>query len=204
VSKIKISPVQHLKYPWQVHALCADFELEDVWRVPVELGAQHSLEMFMDQFKKAEAKLLKKGAAGLLFKLRLALGKLFGWDVQPDPNREGSIRLLYAQQKGLTVLQLPQAGNEMFVPVYQLENEALSEIENETVHATLHFGRVPLRENVWGIQMAVLVKPKGWFGKVYMLFIKPFRLWIVYPAMMRSASRMWRQFLASQPRDDIK
>jgi hypothetical protein len=198
VSTIKVSPQQHFKHPWQVHALCADFELEDVWLIPVELSAQHSLEMFISQFKKAETKLLKKGTAGLLFKLRLALGKLLGWDAQPDPNREGSIRLLYARQKGLTVSQLPHPGNEMFVPVFQLENEVLSEIENDTVHATLHFGRVPIRENVWGIQMAVLVKPKGWFGKAYMLFIKPFRLWIVYPAMMRAASKMWKQFLASQ------
>lgn len=195
---IKISPEQHLKHPWRVHALCADFELEDVWRVPVELGAQHSLQMFMDHFKKTEAQLVKKGTAGLLFKLRLALGKLFGWDAHPDPNREGSIRLRYAQQQGLTVLQLPHPGNGSFVPVYQLENEVLSEIENETVHATLHFGRVLLRENVWGIQMVVLVKPKGWFGKGYMLFIKPFRLWIVYPTMMRAASKMWKQFLVSQ------
>jgi hypothetical protein len=200
VPTIKISPEQHLKHPWRVHALCTDFELEDAWRVPVELGAQHSLQMFMDQFKKTEAQLVKKGAAGLLFKLRLALGKLFGWDAHPDPNREGSIRLRYAQQQGLTVLQLPHPGNDSFVPVYQLENEVLSEIENETVHAALHFGRVLIRENVWGIQMAVLVKPKGWFGKAYMLLIKPFRLWIVYPTMMHAASKMWKKFLVSQAR----
>jgi hypothetical protein len=178
VPTIKINPEQHLKHPWQVHALCADFELEDVWRVPVELGEQHSLQMFMDQFKKAEAQLVMRGAAGLLFKLRLTVGKLFGWDVHPNPNRSVSIRLRYAQQQGLTVLQLPHPGISSFVPVYQLENEVLSEIENETVHATLHFGRVPIRENVWGIQMAVHVKPKGRFGKRYMLLIKPFRLWM--------------------------
>ena len=181
-----------------MHALCADFELEDVWRVPVELGAQHSLQMFMDQFKKAETQLVKKGAAGLLFKLRLALGKQFGWDVHPDPNRQGSIRLRYAKQQGLTLSQLPHPGTGSFVPVYQLENEVLSEIENETVHATLHFGRVPLRENMWGVQMAVHVKPKGWFGKGYMLLIKPFRLWIVYPSLMRAAYKGWEQFLVLQ------
>lgn len=196
MSKIKISPKEHLKHPWQVHALCADFELEDVWRVPIELGTQHSLQLFMDQFKKTEAQLSKNGPAGMLFKLRLALGKLFGWDALPDANRAGSIRLRYAQQNGLTVLQLPTPGTGSFVPVYQLENEFLSEIENETVHATLHFGRVQLRTNVWGIQMAIYVKPKGRFGKAYMLLIKPFRLWIVYPAMMRATSTRWKEFLA--------
>jgi hypothetical protein len=53
--------------------------------------------------------------------------------------------------------------------------------------------------NVWGIQMAVYVTPKGWFGKAYMLLIKPFRLWIVYPAMMSAASTRWKLFLASHP-----
>lgn len=181
-----------------MHTLCADFELEDVWCIHVELSVQHSLQLFMDQFKRTETQLLKKGAAGKLFELSLALGKLFGWDPHPDPNREGSIRLRYAKRRGMTVSQLPHPGMGSFVPVYQLENEFLSEIENKTVHATLHFGRVPLRENVWGIQMAVHVKPKGWFGKGYMLLIKPFRLWVVYPAMMHSASKMWKQFLSSQ------
>jgi Protein of unknown function (DUF2867) len=200
MSKFKISPQQHLKHSWQVHALCDDFELEDVWLVPVELGPQHNLKMFMDQFKKAEAQLVTKGkgATKLLFKIRLAIGKLFKWDSHPNHNRQGSIRLRYAQQQGLSVVQLPDPGKGSFALVYQLENETLSEIENGTVHATLHFGRVQINENVWGIQMAVYVKPKGWFGKGYMQFIKPFRLWIVYPALMRSASKIWKMFVVSQ------
>ena len=40
-------------------------------------------------------------------------------------------------------------------------------------------------------QMAVLVKPRGRFGTVYMDLIKPFRYWIVYPALMRQVERAW-------------
>ena len=41
--------------------------------------------------------------------------------------------------------------------------------------------------------MAVLVKPKGRFGRAYMLAITPFRHLIVYPTMLRDLERAWRQ-----------
>jgi hypothetical protein len=40
-------------------------------------------------------------------------------------------------------------------------------------------------------QMAVYVKPRGPLGKGYMALIKPFRYWIVYPALMRQIERAW-------------
>ena len=42
-------------------------------------------------------------------------------------------------------------------------------------------------------QMAVYVKPRGAFGRGYMALIKPFRYWIVYPALMRQTERMWNR-----------
>lgn len=197
MAPIKINPSQHTKHPWRVHALCADFDLEDVWQVPIVLNEQHTLAMFIDQFKKADRELLRKGAAAFLFKFRLQLGKIFGWDAPQQPNRAGSIRFRYAQQEGIALTQLPDAGSGSFIPVYQLENEFLSEIENDTVHATLHLSRVPVRDKVWGVHMAVYVKPKGLFGKAYMMLIKPFRLWIVYPAMMKGLASSWQRTAAS-------
>lgn len=46
-------------------------------------------------------------------------------------------------------------------------------------------------------QMAVYVKPRGPFGKGYMALIKPFRYWIVYPALMRQIERAWNARMAS-------
>jgi hypothetical protein len=40
--------------------------------------------------------------------------------------------------------------------------------------------------------MAVLVKPNGLLGAAYMAAIKPFRLLIVYPALMARIERAWR------------
>ncbi len=43
--------------------------------------------------------------------------------------------------------------------------------------------------------MAVLVKPNGLLGALYMTAITPFRYLIVYPAMLRTLERQWRQRL---------
>src|SRR5690606_14068459 len=92
---------------------------------------------------------------------------------------------------------LPPEGSGDFVPVYIFEHESLAEIENATVHAALHLSRVPLetpeQDNGATIQMAVYVKPKGFLGRAYMALIKPFRLLIVYPAMMRTMGRRWER-----------
>jgi hypothetical protein len=41
--------------------------------------------------------------------------------------------------------------------------------------------------------MAVYVKPRGPLGKGYMALIKPFRYWVVYPALMREIERAWNR-----------
>jgi hypothetical protein len=43
--------------------------------------------------------------------------------------------------------------------------------------------------------MAVLVKPNGLLGAFYMSAIAPFRYLVVYPAMLRTLGRQWRQRL---------
>ena len=193
--RIKIDNREHQIQPLRVHTLLSDFELEDVWRVPISLSSTHSLQLFLDQFAKTNAQLVDKGITGLLFRIRLFIGSIFKWDEKllQEQLIPGSIRFRYAHQENLTYDDLPHPGSGSFIPVYKLENESLSEIENSTVHAALHFSRVPSGQDKWTIHMAVYVKPKGWFGKSYMLFIKPFRIWIVYPSLMKSARKNWEE-----------
>jgi hypothetical protein len=198
--KTKINAHEHLVHPLCVHRLLSDFELEDVWRIPVTLTSRHSLKMFIEQFDKTNVTLIKKGLTGLLFRIRLSIGRLLGWDDRAPQEKliPGSIRFRYAQQENLSYDDLPNPGSGSFIPVYKLENEYLSEIENKTVQAALHFSRVLCAENSsWTIHMAVYVKPKGLFGRLYMLLIKPFRLWIVYPALMKAAKKNWEEYLKS-------
>lgn len=199
-NRIQIHEKYHLDHPWKAHSLLPDFELEDVWRVPVVLKEEHSLSMFMDQFRKSNTQIIQAGSVvGLLFKLRFFLGRIFQWDEKPETNHlvPGSIRERYALSENLSFENLPDPGKGDFIPVYILENEFLSEIENKTVHAALHLGRVR-SDKEYSIQMAVYVKPKGRFGKIYMQLIRPFRHWIVYPALMKLVSTSWERFLSEQ------
>ena len=197
-SKIKINKQEHLTQHLRVHALLSDFELEDVWQVPIALTSNQTLRLFAERFSESMDKITDKGMAGFLFKFRLWLGKFLNLDDKKPVVKElipGSIRHRYAYEEGLSFGDLPALGTSDldFAPVYMLQNEHLSEIENKTVHAALHFSRVPIGEATWGIHMAVYVKPKGLLGKFYMLLIKPFRLWVVYPALMKIVKSEWEK-----------
>ena len=194
--KAQIDVDEHFKHPWRAHALMADFEIEDVWRLPVALNADQSAALVRSKLLTGMGEIQTNGAAGFLFQLRLFLGRLFGWDGEPETKvslRPGSLRERYARAEGLTADDLPIPTGADFTPVYALEQEFLDEIENKTVHAALHFGRVPLDKEMYTIQMAIYVKPKGLFGRSYMAAIKPFRHWIVYPAIMRMIEKQWQQ-----------
>ncbi|WP_420318649.1 DUF2867 domain-containing protein [Ekhidna sp.] len=194
-TKIKIDKKHHLEQPWRVHTLLPDFDIEDVWLVPITLTKEHSLDLFLSQFRASNERLTEMGLAGFLFRLRLFLGKVFKWDEKEPVDHliPGSIRERYAESENLKFEDLIDPGTDDFIPVFQLQNEYLSEIENKTVHAALHLGRVK-KGGDFGIQMAVYVKPKGTFGRLYMKLIQPFRHWIVYPALMKSVKRRWQKY----------
>ncbi|MDW3646963.1 MAG: DUF2867 domain-containing protein [Bacteroidia bacterium] len=197
---MQIKESEHLKHDWISHELLKDFEIEDVWRFPVELKNEHQLSNFQAVMKSAMEDLESKGPAGILFKIRFFLGELFGWDkemMEKELLKKGSLRERYASNYKLSGTDLPEPGDAEFTPVYHEENESLSEIENATVHAALHLGRVPLNEKIYTVQMAVYVKPKGSFGRIYMALIKPFRHSIVYPAFMKMIRKRWERYLAT-------
>ena len=63
---------------------------------------------------------------------------------------------------------------------------------NRTVHGVMHMSWVPDGAGGSRGQMAVLVKPNGLFGTVYMAAIAPFRHLIVYPGLMRDIGQDWQ------------
>ncbi len=175
---------EHQVQSWQVHEPARGFELLDVWRFPIRIAPDIPLKTFLDFRTQLLADFTKqRSLAGGLFALRSWLGGIFGWDGDRDDSKAG----------------VP------FEPVYRVAEEELLEIENATVHAFMHIGRVALDaqeggqfSGEWAPQMGVHVKPKGIFGQAYMAAIAPFRHWIVYPAMMRAVAREWPAYLAKQ------
>jgi len=200
---------EHRKHAWLVSRLAPDFELLDVWRYPIELDDRIPLDRFIDFMQSSQRELVSsRGAAGALFRLRSVLGRVFGWDddeahsspALPIPGcRETSLRdrLTDADREGETMGSGGEALNESsssFKPVYRRENESLLEISNKTVHAMMHLGRVPISATKWSPQLGVYAKTRGRLGGFYMGLISPFRHYVVYPAMMRTAQKGWPRY----------
>jgi hypothetical protein len=192
-------PVEdHRDESWRVHEFAADFDLLDVWRYPVRLESDVPLSTFLDFLTEANAE-LRSGTspAARLFRLRGWLGRVFGWDresAQPAPGVDPTTRPEGASADRTTPSFLG------FDSVYVREDEVLFELQNATVHALMHLGRVEPEDGTgngeWAPQMAVYVKRRGLFGRFYMAMISPFRHYIVYPAMMRAAERAWPRYAA--------
>lgn len=150
------------EHPWRVHGHTRDYELLDVWEVPVE-GDAVDLESppfarYAEVFADMEGLIADlPWPARALFAVRDWLGRAMDLD---DPE-------------------------EGFEPVYTERDEQLLELSNKTVDALLHLGWAAGRRPTF----AVYVVPRGWFGRAYMAAISPFRHLIVYPALVRSLAR---------------
>ena len=182
----------HRRHPWTVHRLAADFEVIDVWRFEVASGAL-SFERFLDAFW-AEMQIAEGWS---LSRLRVAIGKLAGWDEAPNslpiPGcSESSVaeRLSIEEQAKNRV----PAGAPSPLPVaavravYCFDDEALYEVSNDTVHALLHLGAVDGGD----VELAVYIKSRGAFTRLYMAAITPFRHLIIYPRLITRVERRLR------------
>jgi hypothetical protein len=129
-------------------------------------------------------------AVGALFALRRLLGRIFGWDSEPDSDRSWSY--IHRLPEDLKTLSVVPAGTPQgpFTLLYQLERESLVEIRNATVHAFLCS---TLQPNAGGYRLywAVYVKPVSWLTPAYMAVIEPFRRFVVYPAILRKIRSAW-------------
>jgi hypothetical protein len=202
-SQTRLANAAHESRPWRIRAIVPDFTLEDVWTLPAVSGGiedfQTAIEMTL-AFDPANAESLPTRA---LWDVRDRLGGWFGLGRISAPidsdgtgqppipgNSETSLigRLpddLRGTAADLRFDSLP------FVSLYRTDVEFAAEIANQTVHAVMHLAWADQGDGRYQGQMAVYVKPRGLFGKGYMALIKPFRYWIVYPALMRQIERAW-------------
>ena len=170
-NKARVDASQFAQPSWLVHERMVDFEVEDAWRLPIVLTADQTISLVRDVLFRGLANIQEGGAIGFLFKLRLALGQIFRWDDKRAPGEQAPLN--------------PFAGS------FITDDESLDELQNATVAAGLHLGRVPLGDGRYSTLMTIYVKPNGFFGRMYMALIKPFRYLIVYPALMRMVKREW-------------
>jgi hypothetical protein len=194
----------HEARPWRIREIARDFTLEDVWALPVSGGAGdfQVLVALLPSLDPANADSLP---TRVLWNIRDRLGQWFdlgrvspavdGDDDAgelPIPGRtETSLSERLPDDLRDTVADLREFDSLLFTPLYLTDVEFAAEISNRTMHGVVHLAWVDQGEGRYQGQMAVYVKPRGPLGKGYMALIKPFRYWIVYPALMRQFERLW-------------
>lgn len=184
----------HESRHWRIREIAPDFLLEDVWALPVR-GGRDDFQAFLDVMARLNPAKGRSLPTRLLFGIRFRLGSWFGWDDAarklPIPGgEEASLADRLPDDLRKTGASLGR-GSQPFTPLYRTDNEWAGELSNRTVHAVMHLVWVDQGDGRYQGQMAVYVKPHGRLGKAYMALIRPFRHWIVYPALMRQIERAW-------------
>jgi Protein of unknown function (DUF2867) len=190
-SAMRLPNTAHTARPWRIHELTRDFRLEDVWALPTP-GSRDDFPRLVRQMATGDP-----GAptvlARTLWAIRWRLGKVLRW----DPDIGSALNLPTLRDRLPADLREGPAGPEFdalpFRSLYLTDNEWAAEIVNKTVHGVMHVGWVADGVGSYRGQMAVLVKPNGLLGSLYMTMIKPFRYMIIYPALMREIAHDWRR-----------
>lgn len=182
----------HTSRPWRIHAVAPDFAVEDVWALPTSGGPDELPRLvaaiFDSDFPDHAPRIVR-----LLWEARWKLGEWFGW----DDHAVGLGSRVPSLQDRLPAEVRARSGDPgvdiaPFSPLYHLDDEFAAELANRTVHTVMHLGWVPDGTGGYRGQMAVLVKPNGRLGSLYMAGIDPLRRYLVYPALLRQIERQWR------------
>ncbi len=203
---MRLPNAAHESGPWRIREIAQDFFLEDVWALPAHGGAE-DFQALLDQTVSSDPANAKSLPTRVLWRARDRLGSWFdlgrisaptgsGGDAPaaklPIPGtNETSLADRLPDDLRNTAADLHFASLP-FVPLYRTDVEFAAEVSNRTVHGVMHLAWVDQGEGRYQGQMAVYVKPRGRLGKGYMALIKPFRHWVVYPALMRQMERTWR------------
>jgi hypothetical protein len=210
-----VDAAAHRARPWRVHTLVPDFEVLDLWEVPVDVdaGRGETFEQFLRVFtttamaggwpvyplRPTSLADLAHGArlAGMagLMAFRRWLGRVLALDERgaPIPGcRETRVRArLSDADRGRDTGALPPRVGGAFEAVYAFADEALLEISNRTIHALLHLSWVAQESGRHSVVLAVYVKSRGWGSRAYLGLIAPFRHLVVYPAWIAHLTRTW-------------
>ena len=177
------------RLPLRVHGVLAGVPLHDVWAIdlPRVRGG-----ITLDEFVRAGGALplTPSPVVRALLGIRFFVGRLLGWDREPDTavRETFATRLTPADRSR----SLAPAGTRQgpFKVVYRFENEQLLELMNRTAHAAALSALVETPD-VYRFYFGIYVRPVGRLTPVYMALIDPFRTLIVYPSLLRSVRATW-------------
>jgi hypothetical protein len=174
----------------RAHSLLADVPLHDLWRVELPGGAPGRTIVDIRALLSAESITAANGTVRFLFALRAWLGEFFGWDRESQQApRESFVQRLSAADRERSLVE-PGTPEGPFRVLFVSPQEAISEIQNTTVHAFSVFALVE-RSSGYLLYWAIYVRPVGRITSWYMRLIDPFRRVIIYPAAMRHIRATW-------------
>jgi hypothetical protein len=204
---MRLPNAAHESGPWRIREIVPDFTLEDVWALPAHGGAE-DFQALLELMASSDPANAGSLPTRVLWRLRDRLGSWFDLgriSAPVDGGSDDAAGKLPIPGTSETTLsdRLPDDLRDTaadlhfaslpFAPLYRTGVEFAAEISNRTVHGVMHLAWVDRGEDRYQGQMAVYVKPRGRFGKGYMALIKPFRHWIVYPALMRQTESAWNR-----------
>ena len=189
----RLPATAHTSRPWRIHEITRNFRLDDVWALPTP-GSPDDFPLLVRLMRSFDPGHSSSGAVRAMFAIRWKVGEA----ARPRPPG-GRLGLQVPTLRDRLPADLrgaptgPRSGERLFTPLYLTDDEWALEIANRTVHGVLHLGWVRDEASGYRGQMAVLVKPNGRLGALYMAAIAPFRHLIVYPLMLRDIGRAWRK-----------
>ena len=177
------------RLPLRVHAFLAGVPLHDVWAV--DLPRLRS-GITLDEFLRAAGALpvTPSPVVRALLNIRLFVGRLLGWDHEPDATVSETFATRLTTADLSKSLASPGMREGLFRIVYRFENEQLLELINRTAHAAALTALVETA-TAYRFYFGVYVRNVGRLTPVYMAIIDPFRRLIVYPSLLRSVLAMW-------------
>ncbi|REE98339.1 DUF2867 domain-containing protein [Thermomonospora umbrina] len=190
---MKVPKSEHTARPWRIHEFTRDFRVEDVWSFRTPGAGKDDFPVMLAALRRAYDTVKEPVVVRFLFAVRWKLGALFGWEA-PEASLGGrvpSLRDRLPPDLARTAEGVDPC-SDPFTDVYQLDDEAVRELANKTVHTLMHLGWVATGDGGYELRMAALVKPNGRFGRLYMACIAPFRYLIIYPMLTRQWERAWR------------
>ena len=188
----RVDTNKFLELPLRAHAVLHDVPIHDAWCVRLPGGgpgrSMADVRQLLDRHRSSNL----NPAVRILFGIRIALGRLFRWDEPLEPLGEASFFHRLTDDDVARSTVPPGTREGPFVVLYVHEHETLGEARNATVHA---FSVVSLVEQQWGYELfwSIYVRPAGGLTRAYMALINPFRRWIVYPSLLRTLHRAWRE-----------
>jgi hypothetical protein len=187
----RISTQEFERLPLRVHDFLAGVPLHDVWAVDLPRTRPG---ITLDEFLRVAGALpfTPSPVVRALLNIRLFVGRLLGWDPEPDATvwETFATRLTTAD---LSKSLAPAGRREgLFRIVYRFDNEQLLELINRTAHAAA-LSAILETAHGYRFYFGVYVRSVGRLTPVYMALIDPFRRLIVYPSLLRSVRATWNQ-----------